>query len=144
MIRDLCQILKPPKKIATKDWVNQFRQISAKSSARPGKFRTSTTPYIEEILDCLDDPKYDLVVCMKSAQIGWTDGVINNYVARRIDIDPCPMIIMFPKEGAAKEYEKEKFRPMVQVTEQFAKKLICEWAERGGTARFIKSSRVDS
>ncbi|WP_374941601.1 phage terminase large subunit family protein, partial [Klebsiella pneumoniae] len=44
--------------------------------------------------DALDDPTVQKIVCMKSAQVAWTDVVLLNYVGRRIDVDPCPMIIM--------------------------------------------------
>lgn len=60
---------------------------------------------------------------MKSAQIAWTDGVLNNYIGRRIDIDPCPMIVMFAKDQAAKEYNDEKFGPMVEATPRLAAKI---------------------
>lgn len=63
------------------------------------------------------------VVCEKSAQVAWTDGVLLNYIGRRIDIDPCPMIIMFAKEEAAKEFNSEKFEPMVEATPRLAEKI---------------------
>ena len=71
----------------------------------------------------LDDPNVFKVASMKSAQIAWTDGVLNNYIGRRIDIDPCPMIIMFAKDKAAKEYNDEKFTPMVEATPRLAAKI---------------------
>ncbi len=60
---------------------------------------------------------------MKSAQIAWTDGVVNNYIGKRIDIDPCPIVMMFPKEGAAKEYNQEKFTPMVEATPRLSSRV---------------------
>ncbi|OIR10984.1 phage terminase large subunit (GpA) [mine drainage metagenome] len=63
------------------------------------------------------------VVAMKSAQIAWTDGVLNNYLGKRIDIDPCPIIVMFAKDQAAKEYNDEKFVPMVEATPRLALKV---------------------
>lgn len=59
----------------------------------------------------------------KSAQVAWTDGVLLNYIGRRIDIDPCPMIIMFAKDGSAKEFNDEKFVPMVEATARLASKI---------------------
>ncbi|WP_345891749.1 terminase gpA endonuclease subunit [Burkholderia sp. Tr-860] len=73
--------------------------------------------------DALDDPTVQKVVCMKSAQVAWTDGVLLNYVGRRIDVDPCPMIIMFAKEKSAKKFNMEKFEPMVEVTPRLSAKL---------------------
>ncbi len=60
---------------------------------------------------------------MKSAQIAWTDGVLLNYIGRKIDVDPTPMIIMFSKEKAAKEFNDEKLIPMAEVTPSVAAKL---------------------
>lgn len=60
---------------------------------------------------------------MKGAQVAWTDGVLNNYIGKRIDLDPCPMIVMFAKDQAAKEYNDEKFVPMVEATPRLACKI---------------------
>lgn len=63
------------------------------------------------------------VVGRKSAQIAWTDGVILNYTGRRIDQDPCPIIIMFAKEGDAKKFDREKLVPMIEVTPVLGEKI---------------------
>lgn len=97
--------------------------MSAKASARPGRYNPDITPWVQGIHEALDDPLVMKVVAMKSAQIAWTDGVLNNYIGRRIDIDPCPMIIMFAKDQAAKEYNDEKFVPMVESTPRLGKKI---------------------
>lgn len=97
--------------------------MSAKASARPGRYNPDLTPWVHGIHDALDDPTVTKVVAMKSAQVAWTDGVLNNYIGRRIDIDPCPMIIMFAKDGAAKEFNDEKFVPMVEATPRLAAKV---------------------
>lgn len=60
---------------------------------------------------------------MKSAQVAWTDGVLLNYLGRRIDIDPAPMIVMFAKDQAAKEFNAEKFEPMAEATPRLAEKI---------------------
>jgi len=73
--------------------------------------------------EALDDPNVYKVVCIKSAQVGWTDGVLNNFIGRKIDIDPCPIIVMFAKELAAKEYNDEKFVPMVEATPRLGEKV---------------------
>lgn len=73
--------------------------------------------------DALDDPKVHKVVAMKSAQVAWTDGVLLNYIGRRIDVDPAPMIVMFAKDQAAKQFNAEKFVPMVEVTDRLSAKI---------------------
>lgn len=73
--------------------------------------------------DAIDDPAVRKVVAMKSAQVAWTDGVLLNYIGKKVDVDPTPMIIMFSKEKAAKEFNEEKLLPMVEVTPKVAAKM---------------------
>lgn len=85
----------------------------------------------------LDDPAVSKVVAMKSAQVAWTDGVLLNYIGKRIDIDPCPMIVMFAKDQAAREFNAEKFTPMVEVTPRLAVKIpIHKSRDRDNRAEF--------
>ncbi len=103
----------------------------------------------------LDDPAVTEMVCMKSAQVAWTDGVILNYIGKRIDIAPCPMIILFSKAGAAKQFNSEKFEPMVESTPALAAKIPIEkhrhkdnrWEYKGfpgGFLKFVGSNSPDS
>jgi len=94
--------------------------MSSKASARPGRYNPDLTPWVFGIHEALDDPTVTKVVGMKSAQAAWTDGVLNNFVGKNIHISPCPMIIMFAKDGAAKEYNSEKFTPMIEATPSLA------------------------
>lgn len=71
----------------------------------------------------IDDPTVRKVVAMKSAQVAWTDGVLLNLIGKTIDVDPTPMIIMFAKAQAAKEFNDEKLIPMAEVTPRVAAKM---------------------
>lgn len=73
--------------------------------------------------EAIDDPTVRKVVAMKSAQVAWTDGVLLNYIGKNIDLDPTPMIIMFAKQQAAKEFNDEKLIPMAEVTPRVAAKM---------------------
>lgn len=109
--------------MTTTEWARKYRGLSAKSSSKHGRYNPDLTPWVAGMHEALDDPSVYKVVAMKSAQIAWTDGVLNNYIGRRIDIDPCPMIVMFAKDQAAKEYNDEKFTPMVEATPRLALKV---------------------
>ncbi|WP_240462147.1 phage terminase large subunit family protein [Burkholderia sp. Nafp2/4-1b] len=97
--------------------------MSAKASASPGRYNPNITPWVVGMHAALDDPRVQKVVCMKFAQVTWTDGVLLNYIGRRIDVDPCRMIVMFAKEKSAKKFNLEKFEPMIQVTPRLAAKV---------------------
>jgi phage terminase large subunit GpA-like protein len=109
--------------MSTTEWARRYRGLSAKASAKPGRYNPDITPWVHGIHEALDDPAVFKVVAQKSSQIAWTDGVLNNYLGRRIDIDPCPIIVMFAKDKAAKEYNDEKFVPMVEATPRLLDKI---------------------
>lgn len=116
LLRILGEEVRPPIRISTTSWAETYRFLSPKSTALPGKYVAETTPWVKGIHEALDDPKIFKVVAQKSAQVAWTDGVLLNYIGHRIHLEPCPMIIMFDKEGSAKKFNEEKFTPMVEVT----------------------------
>lgn len=97
--------------------------MSSKASAKPGVYNPDITPWVPGIHEALDDPKVFKIVCRKSAQVAWTDGVLLNYIGRRVDIDPVPMIVMFAKTEAAKQFNDEKLTPMIEVTPHLATRI---------------------
>lgn len=120
--------------------------LSPKATAKPGRYNPDLTPWVRGMHAALDDPTIPEVVCQKSAQVAWTDGVLLNYIGKRIDIAPCPIIVMFPKEGAAKEFNSEKFEPMVECTPVLAAKIPVHsrrdkdnrWQFKGFPGGFLK------
>jgi len=122
----------PPERMSTQEWADKYRYLAEESAAQPGKYSSANTPWIAQIQALLDDPSIRKVVCRKPAQVAWTDGVINNYIGKRIDTDPCAIIAMFPKVDAAKEYLQEKFTPMVRVTPRLSDKVDVSTARKSG------------
>ena len=119
----LSEILRAPEKMGTTQWAENYRGMSSKSTAMPGRYNASITPWISGIHEALDDPKVERVVAQKSAQVAWTDGVLLNYIGRRIDLDPCPMIVMFAKRESAKDFNDEKLVPMIEATPHLSTKI---------------------
>ena len=115
--------LQPASRMGTTEWARENRFLSPKSAAQPGRWDVSVTPWVAGMHEALDDPGVVKVVARKSAQVAWTDGVLLNYLAKRICVDPCPMIVMFAKEQAAKEFNQEKFIPMVEVTPELRSRV---------------------
>ncbi len=120
--------------------------MSAKSTFKPGRYSPDITPWVNGMAEALDDPDIFEVVAMKSAQIAWTDGVLLNHIGKRIDVEPCAMIVLFSKEGAAKMFEREKLIPMIEATPRLAAKIPVhksrdrnnKWDYKGFTDGFLK------
>jgi phage terminase large subunit GpA-like protein len=128
----------PPSKIGITEWANKYRYLSAESSDLSGKYSTALTPWVPGIHAALDDPAIWKVVCMKSAQIAWTDGVINNWLGRIIDTDPSPVIGLFSKTDAAREYGAEKFAPMVAATPRLSERVDVRTSRKDGNRALFK------
>jgi phage terminase large subunit GpA-like protein len=106
------------------------------------------------IFAALDDPEIKEVVTMKAAQIGWTFG-LTAYLGKLIATHPCPVVVMFPKEDAAREYNDEKFEPSVLSTPALARRLNVNKTRSkdnralfkkfpGGFIKFVSSKSISS
>ncbi len=138
MMERVAQAWEPPPSVSTTEWSNNYRYLAAESSALPGKYSTELTPWVPGIHDALDDPDTWKVVCMKSAQVAWTDGVVNNWIGKKIDCEPSPIVGMFAKEAAAKEYVDEKFRPMVEATPRLSAVMDVRTSRKDGNRALFK------
>ena len=98
-MRQVVAKIAPPPRMTVAQWAESFRYLAPEASALPGKYSLAVTPYLRGILEALTDPAVRKLVCQKSAQVGWTDGVINNFVGYTMDLSPAPVGIMFRSES---------------------------------------------
>jgi phage terminase large subunit GpA-like protein len=76
------------------------------------------------ILEACSDPAVRTVVVQKSAQIGYTVGVVCNVMGYYIHHKPSVQVVVFPRLQAAKDFAAEKFDPMVRATPVLAPLVI--------------------
>lgn len=100
-------------------WAERYRYLSD-TSALPGKYSLKITPYLQGILEAITDRRVRKIACMKSAQVGWTDGVINNFIGYAMHLAPAPIGVMFPRDQTAKDFNVEKLIPMIEATPALA------------------------
>lgn len=84
------QGLRPLDRITVSQWADKYRFLSPVSSAESGQYRTSRTPYLRDIMDCLSvHDSHRKIVFVKAAQIGGTEGA-SNFVGYAMHIAPAP------------------------------------------------------
>lgn len=95
------------------EWADARRVLPPGSSSEHGPWRTSRTPYLREIMDCLS-PSSDIeeVTVMKGAQLGLTEAG-NNWIGYTIDVAPAPMLSVMPTIKAAEKNAKQKVNPLL-------------------------------
>ena len=108
--------IKPDSVISVSDWADANRVLSRTASSEPGRFRTSRTPYLKEIMDALSPSSpYEKVVFMKGAQIGGTEAG-NNWIGYMIDQAPGPMLVVQPTVEMGKRWSKGRLAPLIEDT----------------------------
>jgi phage terminase large subunit GpA-like protein len=125
----------PPEKMLPSDWAERHRDLP-EGSAIPGKFKFSLTPYLREILDCSADRRVKRIVCRKSAQVGFTDGVVANIIGFRMDVDPGRMLLMFPRAKSAIDFNNEKLEPMIEACPRLASRVNLKCRAEGNRQLF--------
>ena len=112
----LLSSLKPDSIISVSEWADANRILSQTASSEPGRFRTSRTPYLRDIMDALSPSSpYEKVVFMKGAQIGGTEAG-NNWVGFIIDQAPGPMLVVQPTVEMGKRWSKGRLAPLIEDT----------------------------
>ncbi len=115
LTNEVCRAFKPPPDISLSEWSEEYRRLSPESSASPGRFRLSKTPYMREIMDMIGQPGIKSVSLMTSAQIGKST-LIENVIGYFIHLDPCPILHISPTLDSMKMFSKERLAPMVRDT----------------------------
>ncbi len=105
----------PPRRMTVSEWAQTHRRMHSGPLAG-GLFSLSATPVLRGILEAYTDPAIAEIWCQKSAQIGWTQGFVMNVMGYHIHLDPCPIMVLFAKDGAGKRFMREKLEPAIRAT----------------------------
>lgn len=132
------KIWTPPPKLTISEWADQHRMLSAEASAEPGKWRTSRAEYQRGIMDALSDPDVERVVCMKSAQVGWTE-ILNNVAGFFISQDASPILMVHPTVDMGRAWSTDRFAPMIRDSAVFSG-LISDPRSRDGDNTVLRKA----
>lgn len=122
LVKKSVSYFKPPEQLTVKEWSDKYRMLSVENSAEPGRWRTSRTPYLEEIMNAFNDPKVRREVVVASSQVGKTECEMN-MLGYAIDIDPGPIMWVTPTQDNAEDFSKRRIAPMIRDTRPLRKKV---------------------
>jgi len=114
-IKALHKGVKPDPFIDFVKWSNTYRRLPKESSVEPGRYRSSRTPYVEEILmELSPQSPTEEVVFVKGTQIGATE-VGNNFLFAIAHRYPGPAMMAMPTDDMARRHSKKKIAPSVKA-----------------------------
>jgi phage terminase large subunit GpA-like protein len=103
----------PRQRVDVLDWVEQ-NIVLPPSSPRAGFFQFDYTPYLRGILKALTSPTFTYGAVVKSGQLGFSVGVLCNYIGYVMSTKPESIALMLPAEQEAIKFSKDKIRNLIE------------------------------
>lgn len=117
--------IKPNEDLTVSRWADKNRRLTSDSAAEVGRWRTSRTPYMTEILDCFTDPLVEHIVVVASSQVGKTEAELS-IIGFCIDQDPGPILVVYPTIENAKTFSETRINPLLESTRCLKRKVAAE------------------
>lgn len=137
-VRKSIEKFKPPEQISVSEWADRYRKLSSENSAEAGRWKTSRTPYLKEIMNAFKDSRVHRLVVAASSQIGKTECELN-MLGYAIDQDPGGIMFIMPTVDVAKDFSKRRLAPMIRDTKRLRSK-IAEAKSRDGDNTVLKKT----
>jgi phage terminase large subunit GpA-like protein len=132
------QGLKPDPLLTVSEWADRYRNLPSKSSAEPGKWRTSRTPYLKEIMDCLSPQSpVQQIKIVKGTQLGATE-TATNFLGCIVHLYPGPFLFVLPTLDLARKYSKQKLTPTIECTPILRERISADKTRSSESTILIK------
>jgi phage terminase large subunit GpA-like protein len=113
LIRQWGRGLAPPPLLSIPDWADKFRFIARNEGG--GKWSTATVEIARGPMLAATEPGVHIITAMAATQILKTS-LLQNIWAYFAHLDPCPILLVQPKDEAAESFSKERITPTIQET----------------------------
>tara|TARA_R110000824_G_scaffold180061_1_gene360440 strand:+ start:533 stop:2389 length:1857 start_codon:yes stop_codon:yes gene_type:complete len=116
------EIFEPRKKQSVSDWAEENVFLSERVTEQAGLYRTSSHPYVREILDSFADPSVKKISLCWGSQTGKTTTIYVG-VGWSIDIQPSPILWVWSNEKQARAFANDRLIPFCEDSEVLARHL---------------------
>lgn len=120
--KDIAVMLRPPEDLTVSEWAERFRTLGRDTSAEPGKWKNSRTPYLVEVMDTLTDPKVREVTFVASSQVGKTEAELC-FLGYIIDQDPGTVLFIQPTVDEAKKFSNFRIDSLIASCKTLREKV---------------------
>ena len=114
---------KPQPRITYTEWANASFYLSKESASEYGRYRTSRTPMVEEILDELSpSSKTEVVVLVKPTQLAGTTAALI-FLCGIAALYPGPTLFMQPTDAMVRSFSKKKLATCLKLCPDLVGKI---------------------
>lgn len=105
----------PPPRISVPDWADRYRKLAKEAGSTSGAWQTDTVEIARGPMMSVTESGVHTITVMCCTQLMKT-ALLENVFGYFAHLDPCPMLLLQPKEDAAEQFSKERITPLVRVT----------------------------
>ena len=104
-----------PPRLSVAAWADKHRHLPKESGAIGGQWSTEAFEVSRGPMLSVTEPGVHKISLMCCTQLMKTEFILNvvGYLAHS---DPCPILILQPKDDAAEQFSKERLRPSIKAT----------------------------
>lgn len=128
--------------LTVSEWAERKRVLPPGTTSQPGPFRWSVAPYMREIADCMSESSpVERIAVMKSAQVTYTVGVLENAIGYIIDAAPGPAMFVSSDETMAQTAIELRVDRMIEsagLSGKIAAQTIKRHAKKTGDTKSKK------
>ncbi len=123
-----------PIHLTVSQWADEYRFLSSRASAEPGRWQTDRTPYLREPMDALSPQDPCESVCMLfGSQLGKTETGLN-WIGQIIDIAPGPGLMVQPTDKMSKNVVRQRLDPAIAESPALSDKVAESKSRDGGNS----------
>src|SRR5665213_28893 len=108
-------VFRPKPKLNLVEWADQKRKLSSVASNFGGSWRTTRFEIARGPMMATTEPGVETISCEVATQTLKTE-LLLNIIGYHADLDPCPILLVQPKEDAVRIFSKERLKPMIEAT----------------------------
>jgi phage terminase large subunit GpA-like protein len=97
------------------DWADEYRRLAGEAGSTAGRWRTATVEIARGPMLAATEPGVHTISVMCCTQLMKT-ALLENVFGYFAHLDPCPILLVQPKDDAAQQFSKERIGPLVKAT----------------------------
>ncbi|CAE6811688.1 hypothetical protein R69746_05650 [Paraburkholderia aspalathi] len=105
----------PPPRISVPTWADKYRKLAPEAGSTSGNWVTSAVEVARGPMMAPTEPGVHVITTMVCTQLMKT-AFLENVFGYFAHLNPCPILLLQPKEDAAEQFSKERISPMIRVT----------------------------
>ena len=107
--------LTPPPRLSVPAWADKYRRLAQEAGSTQGQWETATVEVARGPMLAVTEPGVHVITMMVCTQLLKT-ACLENTFGYFAHTDPCPMLLLQPKDEAVEQFSKERIAPMIRVT----------------------------